>query len=800
MTAAVRPGGGHAARRDVAVVVGAALATLAVFSTWPDLLGAVWMRPGPDAVADVSLAVEVVAAFGAGTVAVVLSRRFTDGRRRTWLLLGLAAAAWGAGSLVWLVHTLAGNEPPYPGPQDLGYLLMPVLVLVAVLAHPAERPAPRAAVTVVDALLTATALAVILWVGVLRWSTGDSGPPLVTSLVNLAYPLTDLVLIVLVTELVRRVRPTRRPALELVALGLAAMALADTVLLVRDAFGAWDGETLLTDAPWTVGWVLIGGAAVVAARGAARDDRLPGRVGPALADDEVEQLSSRPLPLVLAVIALVVSLAVIALRPDDVGWVIPMAIVVVILLLSRQALTLRENRLLASRLSRSVADLAHAADHDALTGLHNRVGLEERIRAAGDAWRREASVSAVAFVDIDHLKAVNDSLGHAAGDRLITATAERLRDAGLGDVTRFGGDEFVVVMDGLNLQTLGAAVGTLVEVGSRPVWAADVELQPSISVGVAIATPGVEPRELLRRSDVALYRAKQSGRRRAAVYEPAMDADTRRHLQLEPELRAAVERDEFVLHYQPVVDAASGRFCGAEALLRWQHPERGLLTPDQFLDDADALGLLDRIGHRTLQRATADFATLGDSDLRVAVNLSASELAGGRAAVRVRTSLAEAGLDPSRLVLEIREDVVVDDTTRRTIDELAAGGVEIAIDDFGTGNSSLRQLGTYPASVLKIDRSFVDGLGTEPEDTFVVRAVLNLAHNLGLRTVAEGVETETQLRLLVELGCDQAQGWLFGRPVPFGDFVERYVRPPASDVARPSGGTAPAGLRSRTGR
>jgi diguanylate cyclase (GGDEF)-like protein len=503
------------------------------------------------------------------------------------------------------------------------------------------------------------------------------------------------------------------------------------------------------------------------------------------------------------VVALVAGLVVISLQPSDVPWTVPLSILVIGLLLAREALTLHANRELTVEPSRSVRDLAHAADHDGLTGLHNRVELERRILLAATRSAELGTLAAVAFVDLDHLKAVNDSLGHAAGDLLIATTAERLRatvaphgpgPAGVGgDVTRFGGDEFVVVMSGLRPNEVLPQVESLLEEGSRPVRLAGVEIRPSISAGIALASGGVDPRELLRRSDVALYRAKEAGRHQAVVYEPSMDADTRRRLSLEPELRAALDRDEFVLHYQPVVDPVTGAVQGAEALLRWDHPTRGVLTPDEFLDDADDLGLLGEIGARTLRRATADFASLarggGGRDLTVAVNLSASELSDGLAPERVRSSLSAAGLDPSSLVLEIREDVVVDETTRRAIDDLAEAGVGIAIDDFGTGHSSLRQLGSYPASVLKIDRTFVDGLGTEPEDTFVVRAVLNLAHNLGLRTVAEGVETETQLRLLVDLGCEGAQGWLFGRPVPFEEFVARYADRPVSSR---TGRTAPA--------
>jgi EAL domain-containing protein (putative c-di-GMP-specific phosphodiesterase class I) len=291
-----------------------------------------------------------------------------------------------------------------------------------------------------------------------------------------------------------------------------------------------------------------------------------------------------------------------------------------------------------------------------------------------------------------------------------------------------------------------------------------------LSAGLALWEPGVSVEEAMRRADTALFRAKQLGRRRVVLYEPSLDESTRRRVALEPELARAIAQDELVVHYQPVVALRSGELLGAEALVRWIHPEQGVITPGEFLGHADAVGMLEQIGDVVLDTAVGDFAELnrrpGSTPLRVAINMSASELAAAGSVRRVHDTLSRHGLDPGELTVEITEDVVVDDTTRRTIDQLRDLGVSIAIDDFGTGNSSLRQLGTYPATTLKVDRSFVDGLGRDPGDTFVVRAILNLARSLGLTTVAEGVETAEQVAVLRELGCDAAQGWYFDRARP----------------------------------
>jgi diguanylate cyclase (GGDEF)-like protein len=772
-------------RRQVTLTLAVGAAAWLAYVSWPAMLAAAGVRLRRDVVGDVAVGVESLAALTAGLLLLRAARRARAGERRSLALFGAGAVTWSAGSAAWFAFVVAGDGPPYPGPQDLGYLLMPVLAFAAVARFPSDHPRPRGVVHLVDALLSGSAALLLLWVGALGWAVRDGAGGWFGVAVNLAYPLTDVVLVVLLIDLIRRLRPARRTAPALLALGLGTMAVSDVLLLVLQANGTYQHSSLVTDATWTVGWVVVAGAALAASG--------PGDTDGPAGSGRPTRTTPSPVPLMLAVLALLAGLAQMTLRPADAAVTVPISAVVVGLLLAREYLTLRATRTLTGELSRSIETLHRDAARDALTGLPNRVGLERRIYDAAERSARHGRVGVVVFVDLDHLKRINDSLGHASGDRLITEIGCRLEHSGWGETIRFGGDEFVLVCSDCRPGDLPGRLDALVAACSRPLHLDGMEVRPSVSAGAAVTEPGLAAGELLRRSDVALYRAKAQGRGRAVVYEPGMDADLRRRARAEPALRAALAADRFVVHYQPVVDTRSGRLLGAEALVRWDHPELGLLGPDAFLDDAEALGLMGEIGGRVLCRATEDFASIARAGpgrgLTVAVNLSASELAGGEAPERVREALAGSGLPPSALVLEIREDVVVDRSTRQTIDGLVAAGIVVAVDDFGTGHSSLRQLGSYPASLLKVDRSFVDGLGTEPEDTFVVRAILRLARNLGLQTVAEGVETETQLRLLADLGCDAVQGWLLGRPVPFEEFVARHVRPAAVADPGPAGGS-----------
>ena len=430
---------------------------------------------------------------------------------------------------------------------------------------------------------------------------------------------------------------------------------------------------------------------------------------------------------------------------------------------------------------RSTLDNAiHQATHDALTGLANRTRildcLEERLLRPEDV----AGIG-VLFVDLDRFKLVNDSLGHEVGDEVLRTTARRLAACVRpGDlVGRLAGDEFVVVCSGLHREE--SAVGlsericrelaTPMKVGGR-------DLVVTASVGVAHAVPGIGADQLLRDADVAMYRAKQRGRARTEVFGNSMRAELLERVELERELRVAILRHEFRLHYQPTMSLKSGAAQLVEALVRWEHPVRGLVPPDEFIPVAEDTRLIVPIGGWVLRQACRDLASWRRehpelAELQVSVNLSACQFADDDLVRTVAAALAETGLPPDALWLEITESVVMDGVERtvETLSALRSLGVHLSIDDFGTGYSSLSYLKRFPIDVLKIDRSFVDGFGSDPEDEAIVTAVVRLAQALGLETVAEGIENPRQLVGLSELGCDAGQGYFFSRPLSADDVV-----------------------------
>jgi len=432
------------------------------------------------------------------------------------------------------------------------------------------------------------------------------------------------------------------------------------------------------------------------------------------------------------------------------------------------------------------ARLQHQADHDELTALPNRTPLVAWLDEAIRHVDRFGSSVAVLFSDIDRFKVMNDSLGHQAGDQLLVAMSRRLLGATRPHdrIARFGGDEFVILCTGVDGTAEAADLADRIrrEVGGR-FSIGDQEVFVTVSIGVALATGRESAEELLRDADAAMYEAKARGRDRVQVFDAGVRAQVVERLDIEQALRYAIEREELVLEFQPVVDLPSGRIRGVEALVRWDHPSRGLLMPAQFLSVAEETGLIIEMGRWILTEACRlACEILFDPDtsqpLPLYVNLSPRQLADAELIPMVREIIDLTGVDPQTLHLEITEDALMADaaTTSSTLHQLHGLGVRLALDDFGTGHSSLAYLKQFPVEVLKIDRTFIEGLGQDSDDRAITAAIVNVARMLGLATVAEGVERPDQAAELAALGCDLAQGFHFARPMYASELAQMLPR------------------------
>jgi len=439
-------------------------------------------------------------------------------------------------------------------------------------------------------------------------------------------------------------------------------------------------------------------------------------------------------------------------------------------------------------------DLRHQALHDTLTGLGNRAMFTNRVTEALEQSSERLDAVSVLFVDLDDFKTVNDSLGHAVGDQLLVVAAERLREClrVTDTAARLGGDEFAVLLEHAYGQSEVIQVAErILESLRAPIVIGPREIVVSASVGIAMnADRSTSAEVLLRNADMAMYLAKDRGKARYEVFEDEMYASVFERLELKAALTRAIEQpDELVLHYQPIISLASGRVSGVEALVRWQHPERGLLGPGSFIPLAEETGLIVPLGRWVLEEASRMLAQWraevpGAEGMTMNVNLSVRQLETPTIVSDIVEILDRTGLPADCLVLEITESLLVDEnsTTPERLSELRAAGLALAVDDFGTGYSSLGYLQRFPIDIIKIDRSFVDGLGQTGHESGVVRAIIDVAQQIGARTIAEGIEGAEQLKVLKKLRCDGGQGFYFARPMPAADFTQRLAGSGEGDV------------------
>ena len=673
----------------------------------------------------------------------------TAQRRRALVVLVAAIALWALGASVVNASKLS-DVTQFPAPGEW-FFLASYVCLAAYLILDERHGMTRGMATWLDVAVicggTACLAAALLLMPVAA-GVGKGGLPL---LLALMYPLIDLALAVLVVaQVVLRLRPELKPALTTCA-GFGLLAYADGNFVTSVASSTYSFSAL-SDVMWGSAFALIVGSACRA--GGTPLAAVPRRRGPAT-----------------LVCAAGVAIVVLAVRPPD-GLGLYIAVPAVLTLLAaggRLVLALRE--------ATGAAEALALSQTDDLTMLPNRRAVRNRL---DEGLARNEPLSLM-LLDMDGFKEVNDTLGHTAGDIVLRLAAHRMRDVLPPDVmiARLGGDEFAIVTKSAEEIELLECAQLILDTLSQPMIVDGIEIAPSASIGIAVhAQTDSSASELLRRADVAMYQAKLT-RTGVALYDSYRDDFSRLRLQLAEELRRGIADGQLVLWYQPQIDAATRQVCGLEALIRWQHPTQGLLSPAAFLPAARRAGLMLMLSDEVARQAVADVKRLRANGLmqRVAINCAPPELLSGVFLPRLYKALAVAGVPAESLVVEVTEDSFLADPqrAREVLFEMRDHNLQIAIDDYGTGFSSLSYLRDLPVQELKIDRSFIATMGAEPRGRMIVLSTLQMAQGLGLRTVAEGVEDAPTAIDLIAMGVDVLQGYHMARPMPLTD-VESWIR------------------------
>jgi diguanylate cyclase (GGDEF)-like protein len=705
-------------------------------------------------------------------VAVMLAFGFAvasrlERHRSAWLtiLVGQACFLIGDVCLSLLEHVF--HNDAYPNIGDIFYVAGYPFIAVGLVMLLRSRGTSRDAGGVIDGFIVATSLGVLLWVFFVEPTAFDSSLPVFERLVSVAYPAGDLLLIAIGAQLaVRHVR--RQAPYWMVAVGLLALLVSDLGYLYQTLYGVYTERDPI-DFGWWISYALI--VAVLLHPRVGDIAAAPNRSTPSLSPRRIVLLSLVTIAAPLTIAGRSAAGASLQLPVLLGGTVILFGLVVLRLVV------------MASELEASRTLLLHEATHDALTGLGNRSLFSQQI----DEALASGVPIAVLCLDLDDFKLVNDSLGHPAGDFVLQVVGERL--SGLlrpGDaVARLGGDEFAMLVSDPDAATGGAVAQRALMAVRQPIGLPDGPIVHSnVSVGVAHSGNESSVEALLRDADIAMYTAKQSGKAHHEIFQPGMRQDMLARMEMRVELGEALARNEFILHYQPIVEVDTGRTVGVEALLRWEHPRRGRVEPLQFIPLAEETELIIPIGRWVLMEACRRAVELDPSPdgLEIAVNVSAVQLRHPGLVEDVMRALANTGLDPSRLILELTESAVINDieSAAITLCELRTHGVRIALDDFGAGYRSLQHLRAFPVDIVKLDRSFV--ISSIEEDSTVLSGLIEMAKNLGMETVGEGIEEPGQLDILRSLHCRYAQGFLFARPMSSERLEEVYAlesRPPS---------------------
>lgn len=754
----------------------------------------------------------------------VYSHRYDRRLGNAWGLFALAMAIWTIGDLLWAFYDLAWGQVPYPSLADIFYLSTYIFFFIGILKYPRlHTQAASQSVEAVDAgwiwldiFIIMFSAAGIFWNFLIGPAFQDSEQSLMAILVNAAYPLGDLLLISSVTLMIFLPRsPLWLRPMYLLLGGHALSVIADGIFMFQTTNEIYTSSAFV-NILFSIGPLILMLAGLSQA-------------------DVVHQVMSRQktMPLFTQVPSLIVIRIITpfawlffaffllnfgsnskqALHPVILSMWLG---VIILLIAARQMLSTLDNRRLArelqkinTTLERHVEDrtvdllnintelrhemeerkriemmlrereekLTHFGLHDALTGLPNRSLLLNRLTHSIQRYRRHPlDTYAVLFLDFDSFKVVNDSMGHPAGDQLLVQIGQRLASLIRAEdtVSRLGGDEFVILIQGFdNAELISLIANRILDAMKEPFLVGRNPIYTSVSIGVVIANENYETAsEIIRDADVAMYEAKTKGKARFVLFQPDLHLNIINRQELDTDLRQALTDGEFVLHYQPIVLLETGHIAGFEALIRWQHPTRGLMNPPDFIPIAESNGFIDHITRWTLEHACLQLAEWrarfpNAASLTMSVNLSPISLRQPDLLYWVIESLRTASLPHDSLNLEIVETVFIQDPEMagHTFKDLRNLGVQVSLDDFGTGYSSLGYINQYPIDTIKIDRSFISRLPEAGEVSAIVRAITQLAHDLNFKIVAEGIETHEQLDSIRKMGCQYGQGFLFHKPL-----------------------------------
>jgi len=742
----------------------------------------IWMASHAGAhrsTAEIDAVVKLVVATLATASCVVFGRRATPQVRLAWMWIGTFAAVWAVGAAVLTWYEFARNGVvPFPSPADAGFLAaLPIAAIGVMLFSSAPVSLAR---MLLDGAIVAGSLLIVSWSTALGTVYHSGSGSVFSQAIGLAYPISDVIVATVGVSVLAQGRSRQRVAPVLVVAGLLCLTVADSSLTYVSQLASFRYD-MLVDAGRVAGFILIALAPLWPPKGTTTRDEVDG---------------PSPWQVALPYLFLAIAIFAAALKDTQSGHLdlfdAIAGLCVIAAVLTRLVLTLVENLRLTSQMRYAVTtlranqvELVHYALHDSLTGLPNRVLFGDRIEHALARRSSPTSRVAVMLCDLDSFKDVNDTLGHPSGDEVLIAAADRLSSCvrPADTVARIGGDEFAILIDDASgIDEVASVAGRVCSAMRTPFTVAGRDFIVQVSVGIAMANQyDTRSEKLLQDADVALYATKDAGGNDYTFFEPRLGKAYVDRLGLQAELSMALDNGELFIEYQPVVELESGRTVGVEALLRWRHPRRGVLEPVDFLQVSDNSAIAVEIGAWVLGEAMQQLRGWREripaaSHLWTAVNVSTRQLASGDLVSAVSKAIDASGLEPESLHIELTESAVTDlvEWSMLVLTELKKLGAKLEINDFGTGYSSLAYLKQLPIDGVKMDRAFVEGLGSDGRDAVIIEAVVALAHALRLKVAAVGVENSRQLEWLRTLGCDYGQGYQWSVPLPPAE-LERWL-------------------------